>query len=353
MNYDEKRKFITNTAFFAIVLFIVYIISKFMTVYLMPLIVGIAVSMAMQRPVDFLSRKTRTKRVLWSVVLVALSFGIIVFLLIFSGIKLYSLLVDVTKMLPDYLPVLADIFENIGDAIAPVADKIPQGILSAVETIPETAITSLTDTLTTKLSQFASGVISAAPALLITFFVSFIASCYITRDYHQVKAFVKRQIPEKHLPMIASVKTLFRENVAKMLKGYLIIMGITFLELAAGFYIIGVRPVLAPAAIIALVDILPVLGVGTVLLPWALFKMITGEYTFAISLLAVYLIITVVRSIIEPKIISKQMGLNPLVTLLAMYCGLKLFGLLGLIGLPIALIIVTALQREGKIHIWN
>ena len=130
-------------------------------------------------------------------------------------------------------------------------------------------------------------------------------------------------------------------------------MGITLVELSVGLLILRVNFAIPLAALIAVVDILPVLGVGTVLLPWAAMSCISGDFFRAIGLVMMYVIITIVRQVLEPKVISTQIGLFPLVTLLSMYVGLKLFGFFGMVGFPLVLIVITALQKDGKIRIWQ
>lgn len=350
MNYERKKKFIVNVLFFALIIGLIYICSKFLTGYLMPLIVGLVVLLIIQRPVRFLSEKTPLPRTFWSIVLVIFSFSAIVSLAVLAGYQLYNVVLRFSQKLPDYIPVLVNFSNNMGDLLSPVFDMVPDELVNTVNTLPETLIKSLTEKLTGWLSGFATSMISSVPAMLITFVVSIVASCYITKDYDILKAFIKRNTPKKVMPTVLSVKELFKSNIIKVAKGYLIIMCITFLELTAGLLLLRVNFAVPLAALIALIDIIPVLGVGTVLLPWALIQLISGNYFMAIGLLVLYLIITVARNIIEPKIISKQVGLNPLVTLLAMYCGLRLFGLVGMIGLPVAIIILSALYSEGKLR---
>src|SRR5699024_9383370 len=120
-----------------------------------------------------------------------------------------------------------------------------------------------------------------------------------------------------------------------------------FVELAIGLSIIGVDRAVLIALGIAVFDILPVLGTGGIMLPWAAIRALAGDYRMAISLFVVYLIITVIRNIIEPKIVGQQIGLHPVVTLISMFVGLQLFGAVGLFGLPITLSLLRNLNDNG------
>ena len=107
------------------------------------------------------------------------------------------------------------------------------------------------------------------------------------------------------------------------------------------------------AAIIALADILPVIGSGGVLIPWAIIALFTQNYFLALGLLLLYVVILVVRNFAEPKIVGDQLGLNPLVTLIAIYLGYLSMGVLGMIALPVITNILVGLQRTGKIKLWK
>ena len=148
-------------------------------------------------------------------------------------------------------------------------------------------------------------------------------------------------------------KRLFTENILKMLRGYLIIMCITFCELAVGLAVIRVKYAVAIALVIAVFDILPVLGTGGIMIPWVIIECIAGNWIRALSLFIVYAIITVIRNVIEPKIIGRQVGIPAIVTLLSMYLGLQIFGVLGMFAFPILIIIIMKLQENNLVHIWK
>jgi len=130
-------------------------------------------------------------------------------------------------------------------------------------------------------------------------------------------------------------------------------MLITFIELALGLSVLRVEGAITIAALIATIDILPVFGTGGVVIPWAIIELIKGNTPFAIGLAVLYVIITVVRNILEPKMVGKQIGLHPLAMLVCMYVGVKLFGFIGLFALPVALVMVKHLYENDKIHFFG
>ena len=138
-----------------------------------------------------------------------------------------------------------------------------------------------------------------------------------------------------------------------MLKGYLTIMFITFIELAIGLTVLRVNNSVLLAVLISLIDILPVLGTGTVLIPWSLISLIMGDTFLGIGLIILYMIILIVRNIIEPKFIGKRIGLKPLVTLISMYLGLQLAGVVGMFIFPLAMAFLKNLHDTGVVKIWE
>ncbi|MGM9665700.1 MAG: AI-2E family transporter, partial [Eubacteriales bacterium] len=135
---------------------------------------------------------------------------------------------------------------------------------------------------------------------------------------------------------------------SKYIKSYLILLFLTFTELFAGFLILGVENSFVLALVIALVDMLPVLGVGCVLVPWSVILLIGGNIRLGIGLLVLYLIIYLLRQFEEPRIISSQMNVHPLITLFAMYAGLKIAGLGGMIFAPLIAFIIKTVYSSIK-----
>lgn len=137
------------------------------------------------------------------------------------------------------------------------------------------------------------------------------------------------------------------------IRSYALIMSITFAELSIGLTVIGVEHSLPVAFLISIFDILPVLGTGGIMIPWMILEAVTGNFSLAFALLAVYLFVTVVRNILEPKIVGAQIGLHPIVTLSSMFVGTQLFGVIGLFGFPIGLSLLRYLNEKEMIRLFR
>ena len=153
--------------------------------------------------------------------------------------------------------------------------------------------------------------------------------------------------------MLIDIKDYLGKTLYSYLRAYLILMGITFIEISVGLLCLRVDNPFGIAGVIAIADALPVLGTGTIVLPWAVICLFKGEFYLAIGLILLYLIVTIVRQFIEPKIVGDQLGLPPLVTIICIYLGFVWFGVLGAILFPVVMNIIFKLQKADKIHLWK
>lgn len=352
MTVQRKKEILIHIAFIVVIAAICYLAFRFLILYLLPFVIGFLLTAAIQRPARYLERKTKAPPGVWSVALVILAYLAAAGLLVFAGYQLYDQLFSFARTLPGYIPMLSELFSGISQRFSSLFADLPENLTATIGALPETIISNLADSLTGSLSAFASRVVGELPGILVTSLVTIVASCFIAKDYCKITRFIKEQLEARHWRLLLDAKKMFSANILKMLRGYLILMLLTFTELSIGLLLLGYNYAIALAALIALVDILPILGTGTVLIPWILFKALSGDWWGAVGLLVLYAIITVVRNILEPKIIGKQVGLPPLLTLLSMYCGLRLLGFWGLFGFPIALIILKSLHDTGRIRLW-
>ena len=144
-----------------------------------------------------------------------------------------------------------------------------------------------------------------------------------------------------------------------MIRAYGLIMFITFCELFLGLSILNLTGIMNNsyvviiAVAIAIFDILPVAGSGGILIPWAVISLVLGNFSQAIGLIVIYIIISIIRQYIEPKIVGSSLGVHPIVTLAGLYFGLKLFGFLGMFIVPITIMAIKAFNDAGRIHLYN
>ena len=247
-------------------------------------------------------------------------------------------------------------FERIYERLLEIAGRMDPSVRDALTGAVPNLITNLGSAVTNFSARTVAWLTSIAtrlPSILLSTMICLIATVFIAVDFDRIKFFIRRNLPDKTLRIAVNVRNSFLEMVWQFLKSYFIIFCITTAEISLGLFVIGVgRPVLI-ALITATLDAFPIIGSGLVLLPWAVVMLITGSYGRGLGLLAVYTWVAVFRQIIEPRIVGKHVGLRPLVTLICMYAGTKLFGGMGLFALPIMAAIITDLNNNGVIHLFR
>ena len=177
----------------------------------------------------------------------------------------------------------------------------------------------------------------------------------MTSEYDIIRDMILSFFTEEKGRKIVEAKRVVTKGVGKLLKAYLTIMLITFTEVFLGLYlmkIIGVYQggyIAVIALVVCIVDIVPVLGTGTVVIPWAIYSFVTGNIGLGIGLAILYVVITILRQAIEPKLVASQVGLPSIVTIMAMFLGARLFGLFGVVLLPFTVIVIKLMLDEGII----
>lgn len=353
MTTERKRKVIIDVLFIAVMLVVVYFVMKYVAVWTLPFIIGLLVAIILQKPVGFLTERTKLSRTFWSILLVV---SVLVAIFALIGVVIWRLVEEAdgfTNWLTGLIPDIRATFTDMSSWFASFSERLPAGVGEALQDAPAAVLETFVSGLAGVVAGFAEGIIIQGTGILISIIFSVVACCYMTKDYRKIVNFIVNQLSDRKAEIVINAKKLFVTNILKMLRGYIIIMFITFLELFLGFTILGVNYAVVLGIIVAVLDILPVIGTGLVLLPWAIVSACMGNVMQGIGLFVLYIAILIIRNIIEPRIIGQQVGLPPIVTLIAMYVGLKTFGVLGMMLLPVVTIVLVKLQEGGIIKLWH
>ena len=354
MNVLNRRKeFIINSLYFAIVAGIVFAVLKFTGKYMMPFVVGFIIAFLLKPFVRRLVDKFGDKKWLSLIVVIAF-YAFFAFITFWIFVSVFAGIQKLAQVLPPVYnntiyPAVVKLIDNLGRYIK----NLDPEILSIIDDITQSVLRGLEGVfkaISSGALNFLTKVVAAVPSLLVSILIAIISSFFFTLDYQDIVNNTLEVLPKRVSELLLDIKSGLVSVLGKYAKAYLKIMSLTFVELAVGFLILGVDNAIGLAALIAMVDILPVLGTGGVMIPWVIVEALRANYSFAIALLVLYLVITIIRNIIEPKIVGDQIGLHPLVTLMSIYVGVKLFGFWGLLGLPIAITIIKSLHDEGKIN---
>lgn len=210
------------------------------------------------------------------------------------------------------------------------------------------ALLGMSSSIMETISSATINVVKHIPGILIATVFSILASYFLIRDKKKVKTGISNFLGEHLTGRLREIKYYLSEAVFAYIKAQSILMSITFVEVFIGLSILKVEYSFLFALIIALIDAIPVFGTGTILIPWALYSIIAGRFPFALGLIIIYVICLVVRQFLEPKILSSQIGIHPLLTLFAMYLGYRAIGIFGMILGPVVALVAKNLLTKFK-----
>ena len=370
---EKKKSFIINTVYATIIIAIFYLFFKYALGTIFPIICALVVATILQNPVNFICKKTPLKRGIVSTLLVLLSFLLIVFALglfvvwlgsEFKGFFRYIMiqLEDIPALIDDIKGYLANILALLPEKVEVPAINFVNEKLDALVNTPEMVLPESSEFDFSFLSTPLLGIWNTAkqiPTTLVSIVVSVVACCFMTSDFNSVKNLTLGFFREETREKVVRAKRLLIPSLGKMIKAYAIIITITFCELGIGLSILSFLRIYSGnyifviAALTAAIDIVPVLGTGTVLIPWALYNLISGNYSLAVGLLVIYACITVIRQIIEPKLVAAQLGIPAYLTIVSMFIGSQIFGVIGIFILPITIVMIKLLNDEGIINIFH
>lgn len=349
-----KRKcFLINITYFLVIAAVVILVMRYALSALMPFVVA-AISAAVLRPVlRFLNERLKAPRKLTGIVITLLFFlcialiGVMIFDRLFDAATAF--LVSIPEMWTD---TLMPAFRTIGYWLA---GKLKQLNISLDFTVEEllaplgSGITSVSSTLL----GMVSGIAFSLPSMLISVIICIVSTLFMLFDWDRIVDFIYLQFSNRGGEIARKVTSQIGSTIRKFIASYGLIMMITFAELSIGFNIIGIRTPFLIAALISIFDIMPVVGCGGILIPWSLISFVIGNTRVGIGIALLYLVITVIRNVLEPRIVGQQVGLHPLVTLMSMVIGSSIMGGVGLLGLPVTLAVLAKMNAEGVIHIFK
>lgn len=346
MERTAKKNFLIDIFYTSVIILIVLAGSFVVVKYLLPFVIGIFIAFAVQKPSEYLSRKTKINK---GYISVLLSFALYLAagsVLIFLIYRIFKFTIGFTDLFPQLADKINGIFLEIQTKYSDVFSLLPDNVAVAINSALDNAFKNFTSDLVTGISEFAGAIAKKMPSFFISSIVTLVATCYIAKDFGHLLKFAKTLLGHSKAEKLRKIKNILFGSVFKLFKGYLLLSFIAFCELYVGFLVIGIDYPLALAAVIALVDLLPVIGTGTVMVPWAIISALIGEVNLAIGLAVLYIITVIVRNFLEPKIIGMQIGINSLFTLIFMFAGLKILGVAGLIIFPIVFIVTVRYYKD-------
>lgn len=347
LDIQKKRDFLTNCAYWSIVVLGVYLAFEYLLPISVPFIIGALIAGLVVR----ISRLLRCRHKLLRIGLSLLIYGVFALLVVLLSAKCVSGISAIIKWLPEVyekklLPFVTTIYNQCAEAIL----LLDPALVNALELLLDSALSALQN-LVSALSGSAvnliSGIATGVPNLILSLLAMIFSTVFLVGDYEKITAFAGAHIPKGMKKLLENIRVYLTDTLFVVIRSYVLIMILTFTELSILFSIFGIEHAVVKAALIAVLDIMPILGTGGIMIPWAVISLVLGHTGLGLKLLLIYGIVTVVRNYVEPKIVGAQLGLHPIITLTSMFLGLRLFGFWGLFGLPVGISFLWKQRTEA------
>ncbi|WP_373893041.1 sporulation integral membrane protein YtvI [Virgibacillus natechei] len=339
-------------------LIISYLLFSYTFKVLYPIIVAMVMSYVINPFVNVLEKKLKFPRPIAAITVISALFLFMISTIYLIVAEVIQGTAYLANKIPEQFHAFITYMENFfNTTILPIYEKlmsifhtlepaqqlnIQEHIQQLASHIATTGASFLQDFLL-KIPEF----ITMLPNSLTVFVFIVLATFLITNDWHRLEAATKKVIPFSVKTSTEHVLKHLKKAIFGFAKAQLILMFITAGVIFIGLLFFQVEHALTIALLAAAADLLPYVGTGIVFLPWIIYLFITANYSMTISLILLYMFIVILRQVLEPKILSTSIGINPLAALIALFIGIQLWGFLGIIVAPILLVVLNAFHQAG------
>ena len=349
--FDFKKLYFI--LYIVLVLIVVYLLFK-LGIFLFPFTLALFFSILTQPFSRFLQKKLQFSQKIATIVSIILFLVIFLAFISLSALRLsgeiYKLSINLNKYSKDF----QSLWNHTIDRVYSLLGYFPEGFDEQVKS----SINGFIRMGTSKLGSFINSLINfitSIPTIILYICITILSTFFISLDKKKIMTFLEQQFPETWIKKVYNIKREMFNVLGSYIRAQIILMTICFFELLISFNLLSFLKFNLPyplifSIIICIIDALPILGAGAVLLPWSLISFATGDIKLGLALLGIYFLVLSVRQMLEPKLISQNLGVHPLVTLISMYSGFKFFGVIGfLIGPVVMIILKNVFSRELEI----
>lgn len=353
VDQEKQKKFVLTAAFYGIILCALYFSVKLLISPMLPFLAGFLVAWLLHGPSVFLAERLHLKPKIPAVVLTAVFYILAFILIAFIGVQIGVAAKDVFPKLPglfndQILPFISSM-EQVKGSLGQFDPSISSMIDAWFSEMTSSLSQSIT-TVSTYIIKLMSNIAMGTPEMILRIVLTVVSTFFMSMDFEKIVCLIKRLLPERYHGAIGHAKEKAVTSIVIFIRAYTVIFLLTFAELGIGFWLLKIPYAGGLGFLVAVVDIMPILGTGLVLLPWALVAGVMGNMFLAIGMVALYVVITAIRNVVEPKLVGRKIGLHPLATLISMFVGLQLFGILGMFLFPLLLSLGVQFKRDGLLQ---
>lgn len=354
VDQEKQKKFVLTAAFYGIILCALYFSVKLLISPMLPFLAGFLVAWLLHGPSVFLAERLHLKPKIPAVVLTAVFYILAFILIAFIGVQIGVAAKDVFPKLPglfndQILPFISSSMEQVKGSLGQFDPSISSMIDAWFSEMTSSLSQSIT-TVSTYIIKLMSNIAMGTPEMILRIVLTVVSTFFMSMDFEKIVCLIKRLLPERYHGAIGHAKEKAVTSIVIFIRAYTVIFLLTFAELGIGFWLLKIPYAGGLGFLVAVVDIMPILGTGLVLLPWALVAGVMGNMFLAIGMVALYVVITAIRNVVEPKLVGRKIGLHPLATLISMFVGLQLFGILGMFLFPLLLSLGVQFKRDGLLQ---
>lgn len=331
------------------VLALVYLLPPLSALF-MPFILALILAWFLHPPVRALQQRLGVSRKILSMIIILLVYLAAAAILYGLGYAVFSQVRSLAENWTDIRNSAISVMEFLGGYLDDLVELLPNSVASNVEELSARAMELVQRFLPSALDFTLGGgmdLVSRIPAFAVAAVVFMMASYFITADYPRIRFLATDRLPPEVRQFGSSFRRIFIEAFGGYLKSQLILSLGVFLILAVGFLVTRQPYGLLLAFLFSVLDFIPIIGAGTVMVPWAVVCVCTGDYMSAIQLMVIWGVICLFRRLAEPKILGSQTGLSPILSLVGIYVGMRAGGVLGMIVGPLLLLVVINLWKLG------
>lgn len=341
MNYWGKV--LKNIIIVLITVVGIYLAFK-LAVFYMPFLIAFILSLIIEPIIKLIMKKTKLKRKTSAIIVFILSFAIIIGLIVWGTTTIITEASKLLENLNAYFDMAVEFVETFINKIDITRWNIPENVMNTIQNSAMEFVGVIINFIKEWLTSIL-GFLTSIPTIGIYTAITFLALYFMCVDRIYMLDQLEHHFPQQWIKTFGIHLRKLIKSLGGYLKAELILVLISFVISLIGLYIfhiigLNVQYPLMAALLIGFIDLLPIFGSGFVMLPWAIISACAGDITLGVSILVLWAIMSIVRQFIEPKIVSGQIGIHPIFTLIAMYTGYKFIGILGMIIGPIVLIII-------------
>ena len=322
---------------------------------LSPFVLALVFAWMLNPAVRWLEGKSSGSRKVISMILVVMVYAVIGGALFGLGWvavdQVRSLFENRQSLLDELLDGVVNVINSVGGWLEGMGDFVPQGVITTSEDLIDALLDWVRgldyDRWLTQMAGQAPSMVTNVSGFAVALVVFMMASYFITGDYPRLRQELTDRVPITARDFCRSVKNIFMGAFGGYIKSQLILSAGVFLILGVGFFLMGQPYGLLLAFGLAVLDFIPIIGAGTVMVPWAVIDMVLAQYKQAAALMAIWGVIVVFRRFAEPKVLGDQTGLSPILSLVGIYAGMKLGGVLGMVLGPLLLLVCVNLAKLG------